>query len=454
MTFKQLYRDADAGGITLTKAEITDFPAFPVRGIFEGAYGVWDDEGRLAAIDWMGGVKINSFMYGPKGDRKIRRSWRELYDDIELFNFKRLIERCAKYHIQFGYVLAPPQGVMYSSDEDFAVLMRKARQLQGLGVRYFVLAFDDTLGMMYHAEDRAQFANLGEAEAFLTNRFHKALKEYDGDVGVVIVPEIYAGVWPMDYTNSLVEKLSPEIYVGWTGAEIGAPKINAADMQKFIDFYKRQPSLGDNWGSIFPLVAREPDIHKYTTQFTVNPYNLFGEIPIPGVGGESEPAMCRIECASAAQFAWNPYAHDPDNMVDDLAAINFKPEYRDAFKFLLYKDYYHFRGYYTLDTAYRTPMEKKWIAIQESGNDKAVAQLLSDTRTHFNALAEKLPTVDQGAYDPEIGKSMKVRADVSEPYFETLEAALNTVEEALAAKDKKQIAAAVDAAIKAIGGVE
>jgi hyaluronoglucosaminidase len=453
MTFKHLYRDTDKGTIALTGAEITDFPAFPVRGVFEGAYGVWDTEGRLGVIDWMGSVKINSFMYGPKGDRKMRRSWRELYDDIELFNFKRLIERCRKYHIQFGFVLAPPQGVSYGSDEDFAVLMRKARQLQGLGVRYFILAFDDTLGMMYHTEDRARFANLGEAEAFLSNRFHKALQDYDPDVITVMVPEIYAGVWPMDYTRSLVEKLDPEIYIGWTGSEIGAPKIDAADMKKFIEFYKRQPSLGDNWGSIFPLVARTPDIYKYTTQFTMNPYNLFGEIPIPGVGGASEPAMCQVQCASTAQFAWNPAAHDPDKMVDALASLHAKPGYEQAFKFLLYKDYYHFRGYYTLDTDYRTPQEKQWIAVRDAGGKGADA-LLQKTRAEMNAIAEKLKTIDAGAHNPEIGKSMQVRANVSEPYFEKVEAALNDLETALTAKDKAKTAAALDAVINAIGGVD
>lgn len=443
MTFRNLYEDA-AGGVTLHLADIEDYPVFPVRGIFEGAYGVWDLEGRLNVIDWMGTVKLNSFMYGPKGDPKIRRSWRAPYDDFELFGIKRMVERCRENHIQFGYVIAPPQGVEYGSDADLELLIGKLRPLQGLGVRYFVIAFDDTLGMMYYESDRQRFKNLGEAESYLTNRLYEALKKYDPEVILVLVPEIYAGVYEMDYTRSIVEKLNPDIYIGWTGSEIGAPSITAADMIEFIDFYKRMPSLGDNWGSLFPLLARNPDIRKYSTQFTMNPYNLFGEIPIPGVGGASEPAMAKIECASLAEFAWNPYRHDPDDVVSRLAQIHYKPEARDVFELLMFKDLYHFRAYYALDTGYMPPFERRWRALLNSDKYDEIKTTAAVDSESIRYIASNLNLASDGAYDPAIGASMAVRADVTGPYLNKIIAALTAIEDAAGARDAAALKKAAD----------
>ena len=451
MTLRNLVAGDAGDELTLYKADITDFPVFPVRGLFEGAYGIWDLEGRLKVLDWMGGVKLNSFIYGPKGDTKMRRSWRALYTELELFDFKRMLAVAKKNHIQFGYVIAPPSAMEYGSDADFEVLLRKVRQLQSLGVKYFVIGFDDTMGMMYYENDRKRFANLGEAEAFLCNRMYDALVEYDPEVIVVIVPEIYGGVHPMDYTNSLVEKLNPEIYIGWTGPEIGSPHINAADMQKFIDFYGRMPSLGDNWGSLFPLLARSPDIYKFSTQFTVNPYNLFGEIPIPGLGGASEPAMALIEMASPVEFAWNPAAHDPDDIVNRLAEIHYEPEGRDVFKFLIYKDYYHYRAYYTLDTDYMPPLETGWVSAMEAGDGDAIKQLAAKTRTMLEDIKTKLDLAETACRNPEIGHGMAVRAGVAPEYIDAMLKALDGVQ---SAGDSAVAKSAAGAFLKALRGDE
>lgn len=435
MTFKNLIKDKDKG-ITIQKADIADWPVFGVRGLFEGAYGRWDLDGRLRVLDWMGENKLNSFIYGPKGDPKMRRSWREPYSDLELFGFKRMLQAAERNHIQFGYVIGPSQGVEYGSDDDYAVLLKKTRQLQSLGVKYFIIAFDDSLGMMYNAKDRARFANLGEAEAFLANKLYDGLTAYDKEVILVIVPEIYAGVHPMDYTNSLKSKLRPEILIGWTGSQIGAPKIDADSLKKFVDFYGRMPSLGDNWGSIYPLLGRSPEIHKFTTQYTMNPYNLFGEIPIPGISSQSEPDMARIQCASLAEFAWNPYAHDPDKVIDTLSKMYYAENARDIFKMLMYKDLFAYRGYYVLDTDYVTPLEAPWLKLAANPDEKELRNLTDKTTASLELMAKNIGLAQSGCNNPSIGKSMALRATILPKYLDSLIAVLKNIGGALDKKDK------------------
>lgn len=388
-TVKQLL-NLQGDAVQILEGEVTDYPAFPVRGIFEGGYGIWDDEGRLRVMDWMGESKLNSYLYGPKSDPKIRRRWRELYDDVELFNFKRQIERCRRNHIYYGYTIAPTLGMEYGSEEDFQTLLRKVRQIQSLGVKTFVLAFDDTLGTMYHPRDHKRFKNLGEAEAYLSNKLYAALKAYDQEVVLAMVPELYAGVFDMEYTRTLAEKLDGEIFIGWTGWEIVAPKIDPPDMRAFIDFYGRMPSLGDNWGTIYPLVARDTDVHKYTNQFLVNPYNLQGEVPIPGMGGASEPELMPIQGAAVAEYAWNPHAYDPGKVVHKLAQAYFGPEARGLFKLQMLREFYRFRN--MLKDDYEPEIVGRLAAALEGGDKEAIERIA----------AELLPSLKQAVSQPEL----------------------------------------------------
>jgi len=448
MTFKQIYEDKGEQ-VLVNKAEIVDYPAYPVRGLFEGAYGVWDLEGRLDVLDWMGEVKLNSFLYGPKGDPMIRRRWRRLYDDTEMFNFKRMIEKARVNHINFGYVIAPTFDMEYSSEEDFNTLKKKCRQMQSLGVKYFLIAFDDTMGMVHHESDRKKFSDLGAAEAYIANKLFKELKAYDSDVLMAFCPEIYSGVWPMDYTNSLVEKLDPEIYIGWTGTEIVAPKVESGDVKKFTEFYKRSPSFGDNWGTLYPLVARGTDMYGYMTQFMMNPYNLFGELPGSTIQGASEPELMPIEGAGLAQLSWNSDVYDSEQTLDMMAKIYFEEEAKSVFKALVYKDYYDFNSYADIKTEFKPPIEKEII---EAGTDAAALKAyVSKTVTGLKEILEKgFGMMIDKSVEPKMGLAFSKRISSSREYYEDLIKLLGDLDVAVDKGDEKEISIAVEKYLKVL----
>lgn len=433
-TVKHLLRHREQA-TQIMEGEVTDYPAFPIRGLFEGGYGIWDDEGRLRIMDWMGESKLNSYLYGPKSDPKIRRRWRALYDDVEIFNFKRQIERCRRNHIYYGYTIAPVLGMEYGSDEDFQTLLRKVRQIQSLGVKTFVLAFDDTLGTMYHPRDHKRFENLGEAEAYLANKLYAALKAYDQEVVLAMVPELYAGVFDMPYTRSLVEKLDPKIFIGWTGWEIVAPKIDPPDMRAFIDFYGRMPSLGDNWGTIYPLVGRHPDLHKYTNQFLVNPYNLQGEVPIPGMAGASEPELMPIQGAAVAEYAWNPQGYDPDQVVARLAEAYFRPEARALFKLQMLREFYRFRS--MLKTDYEPAIVRRLAAVLDGEDKQAIEKAIAELLPSLQQAVSQADLLIGGGEERAIGSALARRIGAAREDYQKGLAILDRLVAAIKNEDEK-----------------
>lgn len=443
-TLSNLWQSSEAPDtVYLYKADIIDFPVFPTRGVFEGGYGAWDVEGRLKIIDWMGKSKLNSYLYGPKSDPKIRRRWRELYDDIEMFSFKRLAQRAKENHVQIGYVISPTQGIEYGGDEDFRVLMRKIKQMLSVGMKSIVVAFDDTLGMMYNESDQKKFANLGEAEAFLVNKVYDAVKAYDKEAIVVIVPEIYAGVHKMAYTETLVQKLNPDVYIGWTGLEIGTQKLDDKDVQAFIDFYKRPPGFGDNWGSPYPFVGRAANLHKHMTQFMMNPYNLQGEIPIMAGVGSSEPELMPLQGSALSDFSWNPYAYHPDDTLDRMSKLYFKDETaRNIFKLIMHKEYYDFTRYYTVTTDYLPPLEKTLMDAAKNGKKLAAWLNVTQILLEMSKNAEQI--MQDGCADEWAKPAFVKRAKKAQDYFAKLSEAMKKIQDALPQKG-----AALDEAVNA-----
>lgn len=448
-TLRRLWADAE-GGLVLQKVKIADWPDFPVRGIFEGGYGIWDMEGRLNTIDWMGEAKLNTYIYGPKGDPKIRRQWRALYTDMEMFQFRRIMQALKENHIQFSYVVAPILGMEYGSDADLKALVRKLRQMQSVGARGFIIAFDDTLGTLYYQRDRERFANLGEAEAYLTTRVHEELKKFDPNVMVGMVPEIYAGVHDMAYTRS-VAKLPLDIYIGWTGSEIVAPKIDAASMKKFIDFYGRMPSLGDNWGSPFPLVGRHADVFKYTTQFLVNPYSLQGELPIPDMEAASEPELMPIAGAAVAEYSWNPAAYDVEKTLDLTADLYFKPDARDVYRMLMYKEWYMYKSV-GIDSEYRPAVEARARGLLGDADPERNLAFARATIALLEKTAGAEETLAGGANDPAVGKAFAKRAKRHAGWFTGLTAPLKELIAAVERKDDAGREKALKDFINGLGG--
>jgi hyaluronoglucosaminidase len=107
---------------------------FAVRGVIEGFYGnPWTHEQRLECVRFIGARGMNTFVYGPKDDPLVRRSWRVPYADDALRRISELVVAGADAGVEIVYAISPGLSIRYSSERDGETLLGKLEQVAALG---------------------------------------------------------------------------------------------------------------------------------------------------------------------------------------------------------------------------------------------------------------------------------------------------------------------------------
>ncbi len=297
-------------GSKLHAVTVWDYPAFTKeRGYGEFFYGrPWSHDERKAAIQFMGEVKLNLYMYSPKDDPYNRDKWREDYPPIEMKRIQELIDLGKGQFVTFSWAMSPGLSIEYSGDKDFATLMRKFHQVRKMGARNISLQLDDIPSEMFHPQDRKRFKDVGQAHAFLANRvFHDLLKA-DKTIGFSYCPVKYYIAEPDAYLKSMGAKLDPRIPTMWTGADVCDRDITLDKIYAYASGIRRKPFFSDNYPvndyctarlQMGPLTSRSHEIvaHLYEG-FLENPMN--------------QEEASKVALATIADWAWNPYAYDAE----------------------------------------------------------------------------------------------------------------------------------------------
>ncbi|SCO87546.1 uncharacterized protein FRV6_11673 [Fusarium oxysporum] len=153
------------GKFWLPSVEIRDWPSTDLRGTIEVFYGVpWSTEERLDQFDFYAKTKQNSYTYSPKDDPFLRQKWREPYPADEIVTLKKLADRAREDHIEFTFAISPGIDICYSSDNDEKALIDKFQSLWNIGVRGFLVPFDDISYTKWNCdEDQAKWGTGGHA---------------------------------------------------------------------------------------------------------------------------------------------------------------------------------------------------------------------------------------------------------------------------------------------------
>lgn len=281
-------------------------------GVIEGFYGrPWAWEQRLQLLDWMHAWGMDTYMYGPKDDIKIRTRWRERYTDAEAGALARLIEQCVERGVHFIYAIAPGLDMRYADPSDTAALHSKLEQLARLGARDFTVLFDDIPHHMDEA-DRSRFGTFAYAQAHVCNqavdhlrergiagRFFMCPTDYCGRMATPSVPE-------SAYLRELGERLQPSIEVFWTGDEIVSQTITVESIRQLRRVLGRKPIIWDN------LHANDYDIRRvYLGPFAGRPPALRHEVSgiLTNPNCEFEPNYVAIR--TLASYARDGDAYEP-----------------------------------------------------------------------------------------------------------------------------------------------
>ncbi|MGW3607075.1 beta-N-acetylglucosaminidase domain-containing protein [Micromonospora sp. NPDC005161] len=300
---------------------VRDWPGYRVRGGMESFYGpVWSQEDRRSQIEFLARHKMNQFFYGPADDLRTGSHWDSLYDEAELGRLKEIVDLATSRHVDFVYrispeaPLAPGQGICHVREADRAKLLARLAQLSEIGVRSYVIAWDDVSGNFACQEDRDAYEGdpspLAAAQAGVTNLVQREfIEKRPGASRMVAVPTEYWGMTPTPYKNRFDELVSTEVDLYWTGPEVVSPSITEDDLRAAQDAWPRHRiMIWDNYPVndyspnrllLGPLVNRDAGMADDVVGISFNELVQHQE-------------ASQIPLGTQADYAWNPGAYDAE----------------------------------------------------------------------------------------------------------------------------------------------
>ncbi|MFE6727957.1 beta-N-acetylglucosaminidase domain-containing protein [Streptomyces californicus] len=319
-TLRQLVAGGAVAGVT-----VRDWPGTAVRGMTEGFYGQpWTREERLEQISFMGRTKQNRYLYAPGDDPYRLARWRKPYPAGERAGFRELAERARAEHVTLGWAVSPGQAMCMASDQDVRALTEKADAMWALGVRVFQLQFQNVSYSEWHCDlDAETFGDGPKAAARAQARVAGALarhleERYPGSEPLSVLPTEFHQDGATDYRTALAAELDDRVQVAWTGVGVVPEKITGSELAGARAAFRRPLVTMDNYpvndyaqDRVFlgPYTGREPAVASGSAALLAN--------------AMEQASASRIPLFTAADFAWNPKAYDPDASwraaVEDLA---------------------------------------------------------------------------------------------------------------------------------------
>ncbi|MBE9585699.1 beta-N-acetylglucosaminidase domain-containing protein [Mucilaginibacter sp. JRF] len=294
---------------------IQDHPAMPIRGTIEGFYGApWTMENRSKHLDFLAGVKANTYVYSPKDDPYARDRWREDYPKNTLAELGKLVATAQRNHINFVYAVSPGPTVCFSDPAELKLIERKFEALRSIGVHNFYVALDDIEYTKWNCDkDKAAFGEpgaeaAGVAQAKFLNAVQASLNAHDPKAQpLIMVPTEYYDAKESPYKASLRKHLDPKIVVQWTGTDVVPPAIATTDAQAATKAFGRKTLLWDN----YPV----NDYAQTTGRLLLAPYTRREAGLAEGLSGilsnpMNQEAASRPAVTGVVAFAWNDKAYD------------------------------------------------------------------------------------------------------------------------------------------------
>ncbi|MFH8489176.1 beta-N-acetylhexosaminidase family protein [Streptomyces longisporoflavus] len=296
-------------------AEISDFPAMPLRGSIEGFYGPpWTEAERLDQVDFLGDTKANTYVYAPKDDPYHREKWRDPYPADKLAELGKLIDRASANHVRFTFAVSPGGSICYSDPADVKALTEKLRAMYDLGVRSFSVPLDDISYTKWNCEgDKAKFGAPGrgpaaKAQVGLLNTMQREfIAKHEGANPLQMVPTEYGDLTDTAYKQTMRAELDGAVEVMWTGTDVVPPEITNSQAEKAAELFGRKVFVWDNYpvndfartaGRLLlaPYDKREPGLSGHLSGIVSNPMNQEG--------------ASKLAVFTMNDFAWNDRGYE------------------------------------------------------------------------------------------------------------------------------------------------
>ena len=323
---------------------------FTYRGVIEGFYGPpWSPTATTSAMEWMGEHGLNLFAYAPKDDPYERANWRDPYPQAEMDSFRAEIAAAQASGVSWvpdispGLPLipgppaagrAPGRDICFSCPTDLGVLYAKLDPFLALGVRTFMISFDDVARVSSHPEDAARHGvGQGAFGAMTRDLLNAVYEHYQAKVGagfnLLTVLADYSGTSDTDYLRAIRAEggLEPGIQVLWTGTAVVSKTIRGADAAAYARLVGRDKVL--IWDN-YPVNDYAGGAGGDPTRLFLGPYRGRSTDLAGGASGVLanpmiEPMASRLPLATMATYLADPSSYDPEaawrTAIADLAGF-------------------------------------------------------------------------------------------------------------------------------------
>jgi hyaluronoglucosaminidase len=277
----------------------------PKLGLIEGFFGrPWSWSERFAQLPFLSTTGFSFYLYAPKADRYLRRSWRTPFPSDEIERLAAFAQAAAAYDVRLVAGLSPHEAYLDFDAQARQALTDKVAQLMAAGVESLAILFDDMRGDL--PDLAARQVEIVDFVAGLT-----------GNAAVLVCPTYYSddpvldrvfGQRPDNYLNELGARLDPAVSLMWTGPQVCSPSIAAGHLDQLAETIGRAPMLWDNYPvNDGPRMSRRLHLRAFEGRTC----DLGTRLRAHGANAASQAVLSRIPLASLREV----YEADYDPQV-------------------------------------------------------------------------------------------------------------------------------------------
>ena len=248
-------------------------------GLIEGFFGPeypWQFRLELASHmkQWGG----DFYLYAPKRDSYLRKSWDKKHPHETSENLKSLRAEFQKQEVGFGVGLSP-----FGLNDGWNVsiknqLKHKCRELRELNLDYLGLFFDDMKSHPHLLKNQMKAVDIVASELDCRILFCPTYYCFDP-----ILEKVF-GPMPKSYLTDLAIHLDSSIDIMWTGPKVISPEIPPDHLDEVSNLLRRPPFIWDNvfandgprqckFLKLKPLSGRTSHSLKFSSGWALNPMN-------------------------------------------------------------------------------------------------------------------------------------------------------------------------------------
>jgi hyaluronoglucosaminidase len=210
-------------------------------GIVEGFFGPsWSHESRISFAPFLNKYGGKFYIYAPKRDPHLRKSWREGWSEEYLRQLQDLRDAFHSHQIKFGVGLSPFGLGSSITELDWAHLKNRFETLAALKIDYLGLFFDDMPATDDLLSVQTQVVKVAQTYFPQGLIFCPSYYSYDP-----ILDKVF-GQRPKGYVEGLKEAIPVGVDICWTGPKVISEEISRAHLEEVTQLLGRKPFIWEN----------------------------------------------------------------------------------------------------------------------------------------------------------------------------------------------------------------